>query len=157
MPQLTYNFDMSVAVAGMVSDSRAANIISRAAEGDVDFGLALIQGTDPKVQVKVPLAAAGVFEGISVESWNVVQVLSTNTGLYKDTESVPVLRKGKIWVHIDQDISINDPVYFRHTGGNEGYFRKDADTGNADLVPTGVFRGDATAASGIAEIEINLP
>lgn len=157
-PQLSYDHEMQKAIPGMVSDLTDKTIISRAAEGDVDFGLALVQGTDPQKQVKVPTASA-VFEGVSAERFYIEQDLATGEGVNKDGESVAVLRKGRIWVHIDQDVAINDPVYFRHTSslGKEGYFRKDISGGEADLVPTAIFRRTATAAEGLTEIEINLP
>jgi len=156
MPQLSYDIEMQKAIPGMVSDLRPKTIESRAAEVDIDFGLALVRGTDPAKQVKIPTASAKFF-GVSAERYYLEQDLATNQGLYKEGESVPILRKGRLWVHIDQDVAIDDPVYFRHTGGDEGYFRKDADTANADLIPQAIFASAGTAADGKAEIEINLP
>lgn len=157
MPQLTYDFEMKAAIPGMVVDLQAAVIKTRAAEGDIELGLGVVQGTDPEKQVKIPSTTGQKFEGVSVEQWDVRKDFTTSEGLYDDKRDMAVLRKGLIWVHIDQDVTINDPVYVRHSGGNEGYFRKDADTANADLVPTAIFRNTATAATGIAQIEINIP
>jgi len=159
MPQLTYDFEMKAAVAGMVVDLQNANIKSRAAEVDIDFGLGLVQGTDPEKQVKLPTATGQKFEGISVEQWTVRQDINTQDGVYKAKDNMAVLRQGLIWVRIDQDVQINDPVYVRHTStsGKEGYFRKDADTDKADLVPSAIFRSTATADEGIAQVEINIP
>lgn len=53
------------------------------------------------------------------------------------------LDQGGIAVLVEQDINHGDPVYARHTVNGTflrtGIFRKDDDTGNATLIPNGVW------------------
>lgn len=76
---------------------------------------------------------------------------------YPAKETLNVVRKGYIWVAIDQDVAVGDPVFVRHTGGGEGKFRMDADTANAqDISAVAKWEKGGTAAEGIALLEINL-
>lgn len=156
MPQLTYSETMTAAFAGLIADGRNDTTESWPAHEDIEFGLGLVREGD---KVRIPNTSGVPIAGIAASDWFIEQnpALTPAGGVYRTTQTVATLRKGLIWVKIDQDVLINDPVYLRHTGGDEGYFRKDADTANADLVPGAIFRAAATAVSGIALVEINLP
>lgn len=75
---------------------------------------------------------------------------------YAAKDSIPYLKKGKIWVRVESGVTRNAGAFARHTGGNEGQFRHDADTANATAVPTAFYRTSATAGN-LALLEINLP
>lgn len=162
--QTTYDLYYLRAKAGMLGDVRDNTQESYAAENEFNFGMAAVFGTNAEKQIKKAVATGEVFAGITVAAMTTEQTLvpgsiSDSTGKWLQYDMVPTLRKGQIWVKVTQDVNPNDPVYFVHTNADPtkiGYFRKDADTANADLVPTGIFR-TAALAGGLALVEINLP
>lgn len=150
---MNYELYMQPANQGMLADSMFTDKNSFAAEGVVGFGLALVSGTDPVNQVKIPTASGQVFMGISIASLTTVQDATGNGG-YKDTATVSVLRRGRIWVAVTGAVTANLPAYFVYSGADAGKF-SNSNTG-AQIVPTGVWRTSTTGA-GIALLEINLP
>jgi hypothetical protein len=162
--QTDYKLYFLQAKAGMLGDLRENIQESYAAESEFNFGMAAVRGTDPVGQIIKAVATGGIFRGITVAAFTLEQSLlsgsiSDSVGKYLINDMVPVMRRGQIWVKVVQDVLVDDPVYFVHTNVDPtkiGYFRKDADTANADLVPTGVFR-TAALAGGLALVEINLP
>lgn len=78
---------------------------------------------------------------------------------YAATDPVPVLRRGRIFVTVEQAVTSDDPVYVRHTASGtyvRGGFRKDVDTARA-LPWTAAAYVTSAAAGGVAVVEINLP
>lgn len=153
MTQLTYNLYMGAKHIGMISDARPHLIETRAAEGIILFGYAIVEGTDPLTQVKIPAATGKAFRGISISTWAKEQD-ALGDGKYTDKEAVNILRRGEIWVMVNGNVTVDDAAYFVYTGADAGKFRNDAT--NADAVPTGVFKNSANSGE-LALIEINLP
>lgn len=153
--QLTYDRDIAAAHEGMTEGTRSDIIESYAAEGVVNFGVALVAGTDVDTQVKGPAAAGSLFRGISISTWALEQ--AGDDGFYADTSSVNVMRRGVVWVEVVDDVVTDDSAFFVTNGANAGLFTststEDTDT---DIVPTGIFRTSA-AAGELAKLEINLP
>lgn len=162
--QTSYAATMPVAFAGMIADNRDTVTESGVLEGTaIPFGLALTRGTaDP--QVKVPAALSAKLQGVARHThaqYN--QDLSGTAGIPAKGD-VNVLRRGVIWVRVEENVAAEDAAYFRVTanGGNTqlGGWRKSVDNnGSADtavLAPGCVFRSAATAGN-LAKLEINLP
>ena len=164
--QTTYQQYFDRAKAGLVADIRTAILESFAAETELNFGMATVAGTNPEKQVKKPSTAGEVFRGITVAEWTMEQKLTgapasttDSIGKFIQYDMVPILRRGLIWVKVIQDVIVDDAAYFMHSSpapADNGYFRKDTAGGQADLVPTGVFRSSALAGE-LALLEINLP
>lgn len=154
MSQLDYSENMPVANIGLVADLEFAYKVSYAAEGVVGYGVAVVAGTDAEKQIKVPTATGQKFRGVSISTWANEQLKATSEGEYKDKQAVNVLRKGRIWVRVNANITVDDPAYFVYTGADAGKFRND--NTDADRVPGGEFRSSANAGE-LAVIEINLP
>lgn len=153
MSQLTYNLYMPEKHIGLISDARPHLVETKAAEGEILFGYAIVEGTDPLIQVKIPAVTGKAFRGISISTWAKEQDI-LGDGKYKDKEAVNILRQGEIWVLVNGNVAIDDPAYFVYTGADAGKFRNDAT--DADAVPTGVFKSSANSGE-LALIEINLP
>jgi len=92
-------------------------------------------------------------------------VTSTDTSsggevYYAATEPVNGLRKGRVYVQVEEAVDSDDTVYWRFmangTGKTPGQFRKSDDSGTAVAVAGAVFVTSA-AANGFAVVEINLP
>jgi hypothetical protein len=83
-----------------------------------------------------------------------------NTTGYETNDAVRVLRRGKIWVQVENAVTADAAAFCRFASGGGGSvlgsFRSDADTATAVAFPTAVFR-TSTSGAGLAQIEINLP
>lgn len=78
---------------------------------------------------------------------------------YPAKHTVNVMRKGYIWVAIEEDIAIGDAVYFRHTANgagklNLGSFRNDADSATCDQLTNARWVKAGTLALGYALLEL---
>lgn len=71
-------------------------------------------------------------------------------------ESLPVLRKGKIYVEVEDAVTKGGACFVNFQNGNEGQFRSDAAAGDAVALPGAVYR-TAAGAGELAVVEINLP
>lgn len=153
MAQLNYKQHMDPIVIGQKADVGYGYVETGCAEGDINFGYAVVAGTDKTRQVKIPTLVTDVFRGVAVTTVGVEQN-DLGDGLYRDKSAVSVMRQGKIIVKVNGDVEPDDYAHFVYTGADAGLFR--ADTTNAVIVPTGVFRTAATAGN-LAVLEINLP
>jgi len=158
MSQLDYN-DMSdvPAVKGGLADIALSDKVGRVAAADIGFGVGLMQ-TAVAGFAAIPTATGFNFEGISVQT-NKPTPNDTGIALYEAGEEITVLRKGRIWVYVEEAVAVNDDVFLRHTTNAAllaGDFRTDADTARADQITNARFI-TATTAAGLAMVEINLP
>jgi hypothetical protein len=84
---------------------------------------------------------------------------ANNLGEAAPYHDLTVVSKGPMWVPVEQAVTPADPVYFRHTTGSGGTvlgrWRKDGDSGTADLVPSAAWR--SSRDNGLAMVELNLP
>lgn len=151
--QTGYNIYMDPANEGQLADDGFTDKNSFAAEGVVLFGRAVVPGTDIEKQVKIPATTNTTFMGVSISSYTTVQDVNGDGG-YLDTDTVPVLRRGRIWVPVINAVAANNPAYYMYNSINAGKFC--SSNSNAQIVPTGVFRSSTTGA-GLAILEINLP
>ena len=125
-------------------------------------GRGITAGTTKGKQALLPDAAAdittgGMFEGISL--WVQGREPGGDDGEYEDEETMPVMRKGLVWVLTEDAVAYGAAVYCRHTisgSEEEGTFRSDADGADASVVPTAQYRS-ATSGAALALVEINLP
>src|ERR1051326_1219610 len=109
--QTSYSQNMPVAVAGMLGDIRDHVVESFAAEDSdgISFGLAVVAGTDPAKQVKIPSAAGQVFRGVSLHEQAQEQGLGTGIVKYAQGDAVNVLRRGLVWVQTAGAVAIDAP------------------------------------------------
>lgn len=91
----------------------------------------------------------GAFFGVAIAKNYVDEITSGDkSGAYKRHEMIPVLRKGTIWVQVDEDVKI-------------GEFAKVNATGNFGLATdrassVGIYQSTAHQ-DGLAMLQINLP
>ena len=152
-------------VVGTANCTITAEVGNSAAIG---FGLCVCQDPQDDDKARSPIAAtditaSGTVLGITAHMQAIVQNL-TSTGSdgsdgYILGEAMSVLRKGRIYVQVEDAVTAGNDVYVRYvagTGETLGAFRSDADTSDAAVLPGAKYRTSA-AASGITIIEINLP
>jgi hypothetical protein len=160
MTQTSYPLEAAVAFPGMLVDTDAAvrSSISRANEeaSAVGYGLGVMFGTDPETQFKLPALTGFPFAGVLVHSHAREDVEAVGP---VEGEPNELLRKGRIWVTVEETILTTDPVYLRHTvngGLLPGGWRKDDDTLRADQLTQAKWLTGA-AAGELAQLEINYP
>jgi len=108
--------------------------------------------------VRVPAASTDLPAGLvwddqSLEAENVA------TG-YAQNKPVPVLQRGTGMAIIEEDVSVNDPVYLRYTDDGakkKGMFGKTSDGGKNYQITGARWKADGAVADGYAELEISLP
>ena len=152
----TYGFALDVAQAGQLADLGPKRIDSRAAEGEVGFGLGLIWGTDPEKQVEVPAAGdldTGVFAGISVfthtqnQGFDRSATPSSVAAEYKDGDTVNVLREGRVYVSTDDEVALGDLAYV----GEDGAITSSDD---GTIGPIGRFQGSTPDSGGLVTLDV---
>ena len=106
MSQTTVTMYGAAATVGMLGDTGFTDKMSYSAEGTVGFGVPVQLGTNKERQVKVLTTSVGqaaLAVGVSVASM-VVEQASNGTVVYADKDTVPVLKKGRIWVTTDDAV-----------------------------------------------------
>jgi len=109
----------------------------------------------------IPTATGFLFGGVSVMKHK-SRLNASGLAQYEDGETVPMMRKGRIWVIPEQIVSaITDSVFARHTANGvvdvPGRFRIDADSNRADQLSNVRWLTTTTTVGQLATIEINLP
>lgn len=134
----------------------------------VPFGRALAEGSSDNVAA-LPSVTGFVFAGVSVNRAksrprdNSASIPVTGDATWKASESMPVLRKGRIWVIPEDAVTKNTSgVYVRFTQGASanqtvGRFRGSADSGKTDQITSGARWLTSASAGQLALLEINLP
>lgn len=101
-----------------------------------------------------------VVDGIVASTHAIESNRDSDDPNYLAGDALNVLRKGYIWVQIEADVSVGDPVLVRHTadGGLDklGAFAPAAGTGLQDISAIAKWEKGGLAADGIALLEINL-
>ena len=166
MSQTSYTVDPAVGFRGLLADPGADKFAISLANGAAaaqGFGVAVRRdAANPGEQFDVFSATGQAVAGVLVHTQSLQNPSLAGVGGVALLEEATVLRKGRVWVPIEEDIAVGDPVFFRHTaggGGTEiGAFRNDADTASADALPEATWlQGGTAAGDGIALLELNLP
>lgn len=93
--------------AGLIGDTAFTDKMSYAAEAQLNFGVPVQLGTDPDRQVKPLTTAAGQGAnaiGFSIASNSVEQTYKTGLVFYAAGNTVPVLKRGRIWLQTDDAV-----------------------------------------------------
>ena len=162
--QLTYAINQSAAQAGQLYDLSEYDFVSAVnPSADVPFGVALAQGAADG-QCKLPAASGDIAKilGVAALVQTKEQPLPSASGpvVYKMGSDIALMRKGRIYVKVEEAVSAMDAVFIRFASGGGGTqlgaFRKSADTASAAQVSGAVYRTSA-GANGFAVVEFNLP
>lgn len=148
---------------GMLADyGTPPDVISRIYEpsspAGVYAGKAVVMGTDPEKQCKMPSTAitATLLGFVALVTGKAIKASGYSFDRY---DEVPILRKGRIWLLSEDAIAAGVKPYIRHTangGSLPGNIRSDADTAKADQIE-GVITLSATTGAGLVLCEVNLP
>lgn len=144
--QTTYAQSIEPALAGVLANtSYQKDVNSFAAEGGaIDFGLAVSRGTNPADQVT---AGGTDFVGISLRSLHNESDANTGIAAYAETETVPVLRSGYVWVECVAGCNVGDAGSYTAASG--------AITVGGTAIPNATFE-TAAPAGGLAILRIGV-
>jgi len=162
--QSTYTQDPAVAFPGQPADTGFKDDISTVVEEATGIapGLGVVRGTADG-QAALPAAdfEDSAFLGVSVRTHKArADGAVADNENYEDKASMPVRRRGRIWVVVEDAFTAGAAVFVRHTAGGAGEvpgnFRTDDDTAAASDITGARFvtSGDAGA---LGLIELNLP
>jgi len=140
-------------------------------EAGINFGLCVVQdkgalaaGGDDNLAHLPTLVAqvttVGTVLGVTVHTQAIEQaVLNANNVGYPLASAMSVLRRGRIWVVVEDAVIADAQAYVRAIAGageQSGAFRSDADTADAGLLPGSRFKLTAGAGE-LTILELNLP
>lgn len=169
LPQTTYNLFPGIAQDGQIDPTRFQDIVSMLADAALDSGMGVVTGATQTVansvfleSCKLPAASGdvtgGAFKGIAV--WQSAKEptgyppSAATAGHYAAKDSVPVMKKGRIWIFPQGDLVKDGPLYCIYQVASIGRFR--GDNTNAALVPNAKVLVGNTASSGLpCLIELN--
>jgi hypothetical protein len=157
MPQLTIQTDPDIAFEGQIAYPMFprhvfTHYVSQV--GGIPFGSAVVRAAADDL-VKLPGLSTDItnlFEGFAIRQ----EYLETNTGGYSNGASLPILRRGYIWVLTEGAVTAESAVFARYAAGTFsvlGKVRADADTATAVAIPNAKFLTSLTAA-GYAIVEV---
>jgi len=155
--QLTYNQTPNVAMAGMKADA-SDDTCDSLANGDtvtIPPGVAVIKGTSD-AKAKLPGTSGDHFLGVTV--YSAAGMTDLVNGGYAVADAMPVMRKGRIWVQVEEAVNKGDNAFIRYasgTGTQKGAFRKSADTSTAVQAKGFVYLTTASA-NGFALLEVDV-
>ena len=161
MSQTFYAINQPAAMAGMLYDLGENDVVSAVNNTQaVPFGVAMVQGTLDN-ECHLPASAGDLAKtlGVSVLVQTKEQALVTSIVNYPVGSDVSILRKGRVWVQVEEAVVAFSPVFVRFAAGSGtqlGAFRASADTATAGQISGCVYRSSA-AAGGFAVVEFNLP
>lgn len=162
---LTYANENAIGEAGDGSTALVATT-ANVTGAPVPFGRGLIVTSTDGVAV-LPSATAFTFEGVSVNRAKgrpkdtSVSPPVTGDAVYGGDDAVPVLRKGRIWIRVENAVTTGSGVFLRHTQGANalhtvGRFRG-ADVGaEVDELTQGARWITSAAAEELAVLEVDV-
>lgn len=158
MSQTSYTQDFGRALEGQECGVGARAAASRQAEGALDFGRVLVEGT-AYPQAQLPSTASETVVGVAVRTAAYRDDAAATDVL--DGEDVACLRQGEIYMYAEEAVASGDPVFFRHTANGAGKLilgrvRNDNDSSNCDQLAGARFI-ETTAAAGLVRVALNLP
>jgi len=153
--QTSYGFGFAKGVAGGLFDLSHHEVVTRQAEGSVQFGLGVVKGTNAGTDVKLPESTSAVedFEGIVVHNSVMAELDMKNNLEIEDKRTVGCLVEGKIWVSITPDTTpeYKAKAYLVNSGDDAGCFTSNSTKG----IDVGAKFGTAADSdNGIAVIEL---
>lgn len=161
MSQTSYNSNIPAALPGLIADGPGAPRKIQTYNNPVlsiPFGLGVAKISADEDGIKLPDGSGVQIEGVAVRD-----VSRETDGYYAAKSAVAIMKRGRIWVVCEVDVTPDDPVYIRYaTGGGgsqKGIFRNSADTATAlQLVQARFLTGVSTVGGvKLAILDINIP
>lgn len=171
--QTSYSTDLApVAYPGQLVDLAKSDTISTVAEVAIPYGKLMSRGTASsesyRALAKLPtvatdITAEGNVLGVSVADQGREQDPSVTLPTYKAKAAVPALRRGRIWVKVEEAVAAGGAVWVRFAAGASltelgAFGQDDGDEGGGALralLANAVYL-TAAGAGEYAMLELNL-
>lgn len=158
--QLSYSQNMRPAIAGTLYDLSPHTIDSCIAQGNVGFGFGVIVGTDPQNQATIPAATFSTgFKGVAMIQSHEQPYNSTASTQYADKETMPVVRKGRVWVNFasGQAITAESAAYLIFSGADAGKWTNAAGAGSVAVAVSGAkfITSNTSTTGGVVAVELS--
>lgn len=147
---------------GMISDASDSDdirsYVSAEASAEVPFGQMVKQGATDRAFLRLTSGTTQAILGVLVQSQGRAKPTELGTTGLKPKMTGGIMRRGRCWVTIDENVTPASPVRVRvtDTGGTAGTFRTSSSAGNTVLISSWArFTGTFTAAGGVAELELD--
>ncbi len=157
----TPQINMTRGFNGMLADGPATKdvLTGKAVKEALPLGrLVVVNTANGDGAVMLPTGTADITNlsvGVVIHTHSQESSLSGDPE-YPINSAVPVLRKGRVLVSVEDAVAEGGQVFARHNTAPFGKFRSDADTATATLVPGARYRS-STVGAGLAVVEINQP
>lgn len=157
IPQTTIGQYSAVGFAGMQYDSGFGDTMSYSAEGAIPFGSFVKLGTNKERQVLAPTTAVGqaaLLVGVAMATASVEQAYPSTgaAAAYAATESVSMLKDGRIWVQTNDAVVAGAVANFVLANGT--VTDEAVTTGIEAFTQLTVKFITGTTAAGLAVVEI---
>lgn len=163
--QLAYNTDPAVAIEGQLGgNSPAREVVSRLlSTGSVAAGRLVVRDVSDTT-IRLPTSAGDIAATVGATLYDASKPpFAYGAPLWNGTRippMVPVLRKGRVWVIVEENVTQSMNVYVRFAAGaggtNLGAFRASDDSGTAAQLGSARY-ATSSVAGGLAQLELNLP
>lgn len=134
MAQTTYNADPTLGFRGLLADPNDDAFLISLANGAAaaqGFGIMVRRdAANPEDQFDILSAAGQTPVGVLVHTHAQQDPSLADPLGVALLEPASVCRRGRVWVRVEEAITVGDPVYYRHTSGTGteiGAFRNDSD------------------------------
>ena len=163
MSQTAYSVDPDLGFRGLLGDPNDDAFALALANGSgaaVGFGIMVRRdASNLEDQFDIFSATGQTPVGILVHTHAQQDSSLTGVNGVASLETASILRRGRIWVVVEEAITVGDDVYFRHTSGTGteiGAFRNDVDGASCDQITDAQWLRGSSGA-GVALLEINIP
>lgn len=130
MSQTTYSESMEKAVKGMPADCGPQDIVTYNNPVDqITFGRAVEKVSGDADGIQLPDDGSAVIKGVAVRS------MTEEHEYFPAKSAVPVMKKGRIYVEVEEDVTPDDPVYVVYGGRKQ----QQTLTFDADLITDNVI------------------
>lgn len=162
MSQLSYSDTMAVAFAGMLYDLTDNDIVSSVSQEsslEIPFGVGVCRGTVDS-GVKLPAVSTAKMKGVAVHSHAYEPLDALGTVGVKPTFPINTLRRGRIWVIVEEAVVPGDRAFVRFAAGSGGsqlgaWRKSEVLDETLDLTAECEFQSTADAL-GLAVLECNF-
>lgn len=160
--QTAYSEQLVVALEGMKADIAGVQDVLSFNNPAVamPFGKLAVRSTNED-ECKLPVLSTDVTDtlkvlGLVLASQN-MPVSSSTLAEHVVKSQVPVLRKGRAWVKVEEAVTVASTVHVRYAAGGNGLGSFGDTTGTSERAPlAGAKYLTSAAADGLAIVEFNL-
>ena len=127
-------------------------------DATLEFGKPVTRGTNPDRQAKLPSTGGDLFLGITIRDGSLENLtVGSNLAVYKEGQTMSILRQGAINVVASVAVAPDEPVYFYHTANATylpGDFVNADDAGFTTLIPNADWQLTTTAPGELSFIRL---